>query len=40
MLEGFNALLIEADAQHATDIRHRVARWSGLDTPLFAEPEP
>ena len=40
MLEGFNALLIEQDAQHATDIRHRVARWSGLDTPLFAEPEP
>ena len=40
MLEGFDALLIEQDAQHATDIRHRVARWSGLDTPLFAEPGP
>jgi site-specific DNA-methyltransferase (adenine-specific) len=38
MLEGFNALLIERDATHAADIRHRIKRWSGLDAPLFAEP--
>jgi DNA modification methylase len=37
MLEGFDALLIERDATHATDIRHRIKRWSGLDAPLFAE---
>ena len=36
MLEGFNALLMERDPQHAADIRHRIARWSGLDAPLFA----
>jgi site-specific DNA-methyltransferase (adenine-specific) len=36
MLEGFDAILIEADAQHVADIRHRIARWSGLDAPLFA----
>jgi DNA modification methylase len=38
MLEGFHALLIERDATHATDIQHRIKRWSGLDAPLFAEP--
>jgi site-specific DNA-methyltransferase (adenine-specific) len=38
MLEGFDALLIERDATYATDIRHRIKRWSGLDAPLFAEP--
>jgi site-specific DNA-methyltransferase (adenine-specific) len=37
MLEGFDAVLIERDAQHAADIRHRIKRWSGLDAPLFAE---
>ena len=30
------ALLIEREAQHAADIRHRIARWSGLVQPLFA----
>ena len=37
MLEGFDALLIEQDAQHIADIEHRVRRWSGLDMPLFAQ---
>lgn len=37
MLEGFDALLIEQDAQHIADIRHRIRRWSGLDMPLFAQ---
>jgi site-specific DNA-methyltransferase (adenine-specific) len=37
MLEGFDAVLIERDEQHAADIRHRIKRWSGLDAPLFAE---
>jgi site-specific DNA-methyltransferase (adenine-specific) len=36
MLEGFDAILIERDAQHVADIRHRIKRWSGLDAPLFA----
>jgi site-specific DNA-methyltransferase (adenine-specific) len=37
MLEGFDALLIEREAEHAADIRHRVKRWNGGDLPLFAE---
>jgi len=36
MLEGFDATLIEQDAASVADIRHRMARWSGGDTPLFA----
>jgi len=36
MLEGFDATLIEQDAASVADIRHRMARWSGADTPLFA----
>ena len=36
MLEGFNAMLIEREAEHVADIRHRIKRWSGGDTPLFA----
>jgi DNA modification methylase len=40
MLEGFDALLIERDAQHVADIRHRIDRWSGLDAPLFASAAP
>lgn len=36
MLEKCDAILIEADAKHAADIRHRIDRWSGLDAPLFA----
>ena len=39
MLEGFDALLIEREAEHAADIRHRVKRWNGGDLPLFAEQE-
>ena len=35
MLEKCDAILIEADAKHAADIRHRIDRWSGLDAPLF-----
>jgi site-specific DNA-methyltransferase (adenine-specific) len=35
MLEGMGAILIEQDAQHVADIRHRQARWSGADLPLF-----
>jgi DNA modification methylase len=35
MLLGFDATLIEADAQHVKDIEHRIKRWSGLDMPLF-----
>jgi len=40
MLEGFDAVLIEQDAQHVADIRHRMDRWSGQDAPLFASPPP
>jgi len=29
--------MVERDAQHAADIRHRIRRWSGLDAPLFAD---
>ncbi len=36
MLEGFDAILIEQSAEHVADIRHRMARWSGGDMPLFA----
>ena len=40
MLEGFDAVLIEQDAQHVADIRHRMDRWSGHDAPLFAAAPP
>lgn len=33
---GFDCTLIERDEQYAKDIQHRINRWSGLDTPLFA----
>ncbi len=36
MLEGFDAILIEKDPASVADIRHRMARWSGGDMPLFA----
>jgi hypothetical protein len=36
MLGGFDAHLIEREAEYAADIRHRIKRWSGLDAPLFA----
>lgn len=37
MLLGYDCTLIERDATHAADIRHRIKRWSGLDAPLFAD---
>jgi hypothetical protein len=37
MREGCNAILIEREAEHVADIRHRVKRWHGGDLPLFAE---
>ena len=37
MLEGFDCIMIERDPQSVVDIRHRIKRWSGEDTPLFAE---
>ena len=36
MLEGFDCIMIERDPQSVADIRHRIKRWSGEDTPLFA----
>jgi DNA modification methylase len=33
---GFDCTLIDIEAQHVADIRHRIKRWSGLDAPLFA----
>lgn len=33
---GFDCTLVERDEQYAKDIQHRIDRWSGLDTPLFA----
>jgi site-specific DNA-methyltransferase (adenine-specific) len=35
MTLGFDCTLVDIEADHVRDIRHRVARWSGLDTPLF-----
>ena len=40
MLEGFNAILIEREAEHAADIQHRQRRWHGGDLPLFEETLP
>jgi DNA modification methylase len=37
MREGCDAILIEREAEHVADIRHRVKRWHGGDLPLFAE---
>ena len=31
------ATLIEADAGHAADIRHRIKRWAGGDLPMFSD---
>lgn len=36
MLEGFNAVLIEREAEYVADIRRRLGRAHGADTPLFA----
>ena len=37
-LEGFNAVLIEREAEYVADIQRRLGRASGDDTPLFAQP--
>jgi hypothetical protein len=37
MLEGFSAVLIEREAEHVADIRRRLGRASGADTPLLSE---
>lgn len=36
VLEGFHAVLIEREAEYIADIRRRIGRSSGGDTPLFA----
>jgi site-specific DNA-methyltransferase (adenine-specific) len=36
--EGMRAVLIEREAEHVADIRHRLAHIGGEDTPLFAAP--
>lgn len=36
MAEGFDALLIEREAEYVADIRRRIAHVSGQDAPLFA----
>jgi DNA modification methylase len=35
MREGFNAILIEREAEYVADIRRRLAHVKGEDTPLF-----
>lgn len=37
MREGFNAILIEREAQFVADIKRRIDHVSGQDAPLFAE---
>lgn len=37
MLEGFDCILIERDADSVRDINHRCKRWSGADMPLFTD---
>jgi DNA modification methylase len=39
LAEGFDATLIEREAEYVADIRRRVAHVSGADTPLFAATE-
>jgi site-specific DNA-methyltransferase (adenine-specific) len=36
-LEGFGAVLIEREAEHVADIRRRLGRAAGADTPLLSE---
>lgn len=36
LAEGFDATLVEREAEYAADIRRRIAHVSGADTPLFA----
>jgi DNA modification methylase len=33
--EGFNAVLIEREAEYVADIRRRIDHVQGLDAPLF-----
>lgn len=33
--EGFDAVLIEREAEYVADIRRRIAHVQGLDSPLF-----
>jgi site-specific DNA-methyltransferase (adenine-specific) len=35
--EGFDAVMIEREAEYVADIRRRIAHVSGADTPLFTE---
>ena len=35
MAEGFDATLIEMEAEYVADIRRRIGHVSGDDTPLF-----
>ncbi len=35
-LEGFDAVLVEREAEYVADIRRRLGRASGDDAPLFA----
>jgi len=35
--EGFDAILIEREAEYVADIRRRIAHVSGLDSPLFGQ---
>ena len=37
MREGFNAILIEREAEYVADIQRRLDHVHGHDTPLFAE---
>jgi len=34
--EGFNAILIEREAEYVADIKRRIAHVHGTDAPLFA----
>lgn len=36
LMEGFNAVLVEREAEYVADIRRRLAHIGGDDTPLFA----
>jgi DNA modification methylase len=36
MLNGFDCILVEKNPEYCRDIRHRIRKWSGMDTPLFA----
>ncbi len=38
LAEGFNATLIEREAEYVADIRRRIDHVHGTDAPLFAEP--